>query len=130
MQPRTLQQTAILNVLKSFDRPVSPRELLEAASVESPGLGLATVYRALKKLLDSGEVRKIEVAGLPPHFERTGLGHHHFFVCEECRKIFDLHGCPGGLQKILPKGFRMKSHEVVIHGSCRECSLQQAAHAS
>ncbi len=108
-------------MLDDLGRPVTPKELLETASISSPGLGLATVYRALKRLVDSGEVRKIEAAGLPPHYERERSEHHHFFICEGCRKMFDLDGCCGGLNELLPRGFRMNSHEVIIYGACRDC---------
>ena len=121
MQSKTNQQAAILSVLDDLGRPVTPKELLESAAIKSPGLGLATVYRALKKMVKSGEVRKVEVAGLPPHYERERDEHHHFFVCEDCNKMFDIDGCSGGLNKLLPQGFKMNSHEVIIYGSCRDC---------
>ena len=121
MQLKTQQQSSILRVLAHLGRPVAPQELLEAASAESPGLGLATVYRALKKLVETGEVRKIEVAGMPPHYELECGKHHHFFVCEGCQRMFDLDGCPGGFTKLLPPGFAMNSHEVVIYGTCANC---------
>ena len=121
MPSNTQQRSSILHVLDELGRPVTPQELLEAASAESPGLGLATVYRTLKNLVESGEVRKIEVAGVPPHYEMDSDKHHHFFVCEDCHKLFDLEGCPGGFKKLLPPGFSMKSHEVVIYGECRDC---------
>ncbi len=122
MQLKTQQRASILQVLDDLSRPVTAQELLEAASVQSPGLGLATVYRALKKLVDAGEARKIDVAGVPPHYERESKKHHHFFVCEECLKMFGLVGCPGGFKKLLPPGYSMTSHEVVVYGTCRECS--------
>jgi len=118
---KTTQQTSILRVLDTLDRPVTPQELLVAASVASPGLGLATVYRALKKLVETGKVRKIELAGVPPHYEVESDKHHHFFVCEDCQRIFDTEGCPGGFTKLLPAGFTMTSHEVIIYGACRDC---------
>lgn len=121
MQLKTQQQSSILRVLDDLGRPVTPQELLETASNNSPGLGLATVYRALKRLVETGQVRKIEVAGLPPHYEMESDRHHHFFVCEGCQKIFDLDGCPGGFKKLLPPGFRMNSHEVIIYGECQGC---------
>ncbi|MEO0414025.1 MAG: transcriptional repressor [Verrucomicrobiota bacterium] len=121
MQRKTHQRASILNHIEEFDRPVTPQELLSSAAEESPGLGLATVYRALKQLVDSGEVRKIEVAGVPPHYEIDRGVLHHFFVCETCQKMFDLEGCPGGFQDLLPPGFQMKSHEIVIYGTCSQC---------
>lgn len=122
MLARTHQQAAILQVLQDLERPVTPQELLEIASTKSPGLGLATVYRALKRLVESGEVQRIDVAKLPPHYEPSGKSHHHFFVCEVCEKMFDLLGCTGGFQEMLPPGFRMNSHEVVIYGECGQCA--------
>ncbi len=121
VQLKTQQRSSILKVLDDLGRPTTAQELLEAASRESPGLGLATVYRALKRLVGSGEVRKIDVAGVPPHYELDRDKHHHFFVCEDCHKMFDLEGCPGGFRKLLPPGFSMNSHEVIIYGACSDC---------
>lgn len=121
MQLNTQQRTSILQVLDDLGRPVTAQELLEAASVASPGLGLATVYRTLKGLVEMGEVRKIEVAGVSPHYEMQSDKHHHFFVCEQCSKMFDLYGCPGGFKRIIPPGFTMTSHELIIYGACQKC---------
>lgn len=121
MQLKTQRRSSILQVLDDLGRPVTAQELLEVASTKSPGLGLATVYRALKRLVEVGDVQKIEVAGVAPHYERKRDKHHHFFVCEDCRKMFDLEGCPGGFKKLLPEGFKMHTHEVVIYGACPDC---------
>ena len=124
MQLKTTQQTSIFRVLDTLGRPVTPQELLLAASVESPGLGLATVYRALKKLVETDKVRKIELAGVPPHYEVESGKHHHFFVCEDCQRIFNVDGCPGGFNKLLPEGFSMTSHEVILYGLCKNCRTE------
>lgn len=123
VREKTQQRSSILEALHELGRPVTAQELLETAAANSPGLGLATVYRTLKRLVDVGEVRKIEVAGVPPHYEMEDDQHHHFFVCEDCHKMFDLAGCPGGFKKLLPSGFKMKSHEVVIYGACPDCGV-------
>ncbi|MEM7384613.1 MAG: transcriptional repressor [Verrucomicrobiota bacterium] len=121
MPLETPQRSSILRVMDHLGRPVTPRELLVAASIESPGLGMATVYRTLKRLVGSGEVRKIEVAGVPPHYELERENHHHFFVCQDCERLFDLDSCPGGFDQLLPPGFTMNSHEIIIYGTCRNC---------
>ena len=123
MRLKTQQQSSILRVLDELGRPVTPQEILETASVVSPGLGQATVYRVLKRLVETGGVRKIEVAGVPPHYEMKREKHHHFFVCEDCQRMFHLEGCPGGFKELLPHGFSMNSHEVVIYGLCKECGV-------
>ncbi len=122
MQSKTQQRSSILQTLRDIGRPVTPQELLATAARKSPGLGLATVYRALKRLVENGDARKIDVAGVPPHYEIQTETHHHFFVCETCQKMYDLYGCPGGFSKLLPPGFTMTSHEVVIYGTCRSCA--------
>ena len=119
---KTQQRSSILAALDEIGRPVTPPELLDYSSVKSPGLGLATVYRVLKKLVETGKARKIEISGVPPHYEvLREKHHHHFFVCEECRSMSVLTGCSGGFKKILPAGYKMTSHEVVIYGECQKC---------
>ena len=124
MPHQTQQRSSILEVLDEIDRPVTPSELLDYSSVKSPGLGLATVYRALKQLVETGKVRKIEISGVPPHYEvLCEKHHHHFFVCEECQTMSVLAGCSGGFKKLLPAGSKMTSHEVVIYGECQDCVI-------
>ena len=124
MPHKTQQRSSILEVLDEIGRPVTPSELLDYSSVKSPGLGLATVYRALKQLVETGKVRKIEISGVPPHYEvLCEKHHHHFFVCEECQTMSVLAGCSGGFKKLLPAGSKMTSHEVVIYGECQDCVI-------
>ena len=76
----------------------------------------------LKQLVKTGKSRKIEISGVPPHYEVFHKNdHHHFFVCEECLTMSVLDGCIGNFNKILPAGCRIKSHEVVIYGECKDC---------
>jgi Fur family ferric uptake transcriptional regulator len=35
--------------------------------------------------------------------------------------MFEMDGCPGDLQSLVPRGFVMEDHEVFIYGRCREC---------
>ena len=121
MKTRTSQQNSIYQVLDELGRPAPAKVLWELASNIVPGLGLATVYRALKALSKEGKVRKIEVEGLAPHYEKMRDEHTHYFVCEDCHTMFDLHGCPGGFTKLLPPGFVMTKHEIFIYGACQDC---------
>ena len=122
MKSKTQQRFSILRALNQANRPVTPQELLEVASTNSPGLGLATVYRVLKNLVDTRDARKIAIPGAAPHYEMDSDKHHHFFICKECERLFPLEGCPGGFRKLMPEGFSMDSHEVVLYGACKECN--------
>jgi Fur family ferric uptake transcriptional regulator len=121
----THQRDAIEQALREAPGPLRPQEILDAASGSVPTLGIATVYRQLRRLQDAGEVRAVELDVGDVRYEPTSRGHHHHFLCRECDEAFDIHGCPGGLAKLAPKGFEVEGHEITLYGRCGECSTQK-----
>jgi Fur family transcriptional regulator, ferric uptake regulator len=126
MARNTAQRRAIRQALVDADRPLSPREVLDAAQQEVTGLGIATVYRNLKALVDDGWLAPVELPGEPPRYEVAGKSHHHHFVCRGCDRVYELSGCPGDLASLVPPGFRLDSHEVVLYGRCSTCDAPSA----
>jgi len=126
MQRKTRQRDAILGALRQAGRPLSPQEILNQAKASVPRLGIATVYRAVRDLIDEGEAIGVELPGESLRFELSGNGHHHHFQCRDCGRVFEVLGCPAGLSKLTPKGFRLDAHEVVLYGACSYC-LGEAA---
>ena len=61
----TIQRDAIRKALTNSPRPLNVDEILEAGQVNVPNLGIATVYRNIKKMLAEGEIRAIGGAGIP-----------------------------------------------------------------
>ena len=122
MTYKTRQKGAIWQVIEASPRPLTAHEICKKARKEVKGLGIATVYRALRQLVDEGQTRHIEVPGARPHYESAARHHHHFFLCEDCKKLFDLMGCLRGISNLLPEGYRMKRHEIVIYGECAACA--------
>ena len=120
MERDTAQRRAILRALGESGRPLSAGEILENSKPHAPGIGIATVYRTLREL--RVEVTKVELPGEAPRYETAGKAHHHHFLCERCGKVYELDGCLDGIKSLLPRGFRMKSHEVILHGRCSSCS--------
>lgn len=117
----TRQRQAIRRVLEIADRPLSPQEVLDHAQGVIPGMGLATVYRALKTLVEEGWAVAVDLPGKPPRYELAGKDHHHHFHCRGCGRVFEVSGCPGNITAITPPGFRLEGHEVVLYGVCPEC---------
>ena len=118
----TTQQKLIVSaVIEKSNRPLTPLDICEAAKAEIPSLGIATVYRALKQFVEEGSVRLVEVPGAPPHYEHVSRQHHHFFLCKQCKHLFDLMGCVRGVNAMAPSGFQVDNHEIVLYGSCPEC---------
>ncbi|HPE73219.1 MAG TPA: transcriptional repressor [Candidatus Competibacter sp.] len=122
MSYSTRQREVILNVLRQTDRPLTPQEIRERASRDGPGIGLATVYRALKAFGAKGAIAQVEIPGASPCYELTDRGHHHHFICQHCRQVFDLPGCVDGLEGLAPQDFQVERHEVVLYGLCSSCT--------
>ncbi|MBF6594314.1 MAG: transcriptional repressor [Thermaceae bacterium] len=121
MERSTRQRQAIRDVLSEQNRPLSPQEVLDAAQGKVPGLGIATVYRTLKGLVDEGAAVAVELPGNPPRYEVAGKKHHHHFHCTVCGKVFELEGCPGDFLFMVPEGFQPQGHEIVLYGRCKDC---------
>jgi Fur family ferric uptake transcriptional regulator len=123
MQHRlTKQRLTIEAILKAANHPLLPRELLTEAQQVLPKLGIATVFRHLKKMVQDGDVKVVDLPGDSPRYERSDLGHHHHFKCSDCGVVFEIHGCPGNLEQLLPDGFELTEHEITLFGRCADCS--------
>jgi Fur family ferric uptake transcriptional regulator len=118
----TQQGSAIRHVLKKIGRPLSPREIFDTAQREVSGLGIATVYRNLKALQKEGLVNTVELPGQPPRWELTADRHHHHFLCTSCDKLYEINACPENLQHLLPEGYTLEEHDILLRGLCSECS--------
>lgn len=121
MERDTAQRRAIRRVLHDAGRPLSPREVLDGGRESVSSLGMATVYRTLNALVEEGAVTSVELPGDSPRYELSGKPHHHHFHCRTCDQVFEVAGCPGDLKAVVPKGFRLEAHEVVLYGACVEC---------
>lgn len=100
---------------------MSANELWERMRANQSRIGLATVYRALNRGVDEG---RLVAVGLEPgsvRYEAANLDHHHHFLCSGCGHAYDLKGCVRSLERLLPEGFEMTNHEILLYGTCAEC---------
>ena len=120
-QRQTKQRRVIEDILKQTEHPLLPKELLVDAQKSLPQLGIATVFRHLKKMVDEGQANIVCLPGDSPRYERADLGHHHHFKCSSCERVFEVEGCPGRLEALLPEGFQLTDHEITLFGQCADC---------
>jgi len=118
---KTRQRDTIREIFTSARRPLRPQEVAAAAQRSLPSLGIATVYRAIKLLLDEGWLIPVNIAG-GTRYELAEIGHHHHFHCRDCDKTFNIVGCAGNVQELAPNGFVIASHELTLSGTCRWCA--------
>jgi Fur family ferric uptake transcriptional regulator len=118
----TRQKDAIRKAFSEADRPLSLEEALAAAQKNHPGLGVATVYRNIKALVEDRWLTPVEIPGEPSRYEISGKQHHHHFHCNDCGKLYELEGCEPQIKPRLPRGFRATGHEFFLYGICASCT--------
>lgn len=129
MERNTRQRAAIRAAIQRAARPLLPQEVLQEAQQEVPGLGLATVYRTLKALVEEDALRVVHLPGENARYETGGQRHHHHFQCTHCQRVFDVLACPGDLAQLAPRGFTVDDHELTLYGRCGECNAALRAQA-
>ena len=121
----TRQRDAIRSAIESARRPLSPQEVWEAARRTVQALGMATVYRNLKRLVAEGSARMITLPGESARYEMGVSAHHHHFQCTACRRVYDVPGCPGNLRRMAPRGFSVEHHDLTLYGRCSDCGRRK-----
>ena len=122
-QRNTRQREAILEVILAAEGPLTVAGIRERCRQSVPRLGLATVYRTIGLLRETGSIIEVLLPGEEPHFEPAHRGHHHHFCCRACNRVFELETCPVGIPagSVLPGGFRVEDHHLTLYGLCASC---------
>lgn len=118
----TNQRRAIRDAIANADRPLDIQEILDGAVGQTPGLGVATVYRTIKLLLEEGWITSVSLPGEPPRYELAGKPNHHHFHCRDCGRLFELPVRDELLSGLAPKGFVLDSRDLVLSGHCADCA--------
>ena len=95
-----------------------------------PGLnvGIATVYRSLNLLEESGMVTSISFGAQGKKFELANKPHHDHMICRQCGVIVEFE------DQIIEKrqlaiakehGFKLTGHIMQLYGVCSECNKQK-----
>ncbi len=121
MVRNTRQRGAIRRAFQSAGRPLSPPEAHRIAQHEARGLGIATVYRNIRALVEEGWLAEVGLPGEANRYELAGKEHHHHFRCSKCSRVFDVPcDSPGGSERV-PAGFVVTGHDLLLHGYCADC---------
>ncbi|MEY4531183.1 MAG: hypothetical protein RLZZ156_1904 [Deinococcota bacterium] len=124
----TRQRETILAVLHSAEGPLGIPDIYSRARANLDTLGLATVYRAVKRMCDDQEILEVELPGEEARYEVRRAHHHHHFRCQKCSKVFELDFCPLHLPSgtLLPNGYRVLEHHLTLYGLCQSCDSRAA----
>ena len=121
------KRNAILAALKCTKTHPSADWIYERVKADFPEIGIATVYRNLKLLLEQNMIFKVDVGdGLDHYDAQTQIRHDHTY-CTVCGAIGDIDvGTPTNFNKFESKDFSVESYSTVLFGKCRKCALAEA----
>jgi Fur family ferric uptake transcriptional regulator len=122
MKRDTQQRDAIRRAFADAERPLSVGEILDLARKRVAGLGMATVYRNLRALRDDGWIVPVDLPGQPSRWEMAPESHHHHFLCRTCDRLLEISECPKGLSHLLPEGYTLEDHDILLRGQCDACA--------
>jgi len=122
-QRSTRQRQVIIDVIRDAEGPLAIEDIHERAARTKPGLGIATVYRTVKLLLEHEQIKPVILDDGVSRYEAADLGHHHHFRCLSCDQVYDLDVCPVTFDEgtKLPDGFTVEDHELTLYGTCPKC---------
>lgn len=119
----TKQRAVILETLRSVRSHPTADEIYGLVRKKMPRISLGTVYRNLDLLTASGEIRRLERAGVQKRFDGDLTPHQHV-RCESCGSVGDVFPplpLPDASSIKLP-GFYIKKTEVEFIGLCPNCT--------
>ena len=121
----TQQKMAIVEAFEQHRRPLAVSEVYEIATKACGTLGMATVYRAISRLVHNGWLTEVRLPNRPTRYERKSLEHHHHFHCEKCEIVYDVQAPCQALNTDIPTGFHVQRHELTFYGVCENCCIEE-----
>lgn len=115
----------MLDALRASSEPLSAQDLHAELGRT---VGLATVYRTLQGLVDSGKVDVFRRDTGEALFRLCNPVHHHHLVCERCDRVEEIDACeiePWATQVARRRGFAIRGHQADIFGLCVECQAAE-----
>lgn len=112
----TKQRNAIKSAIEKAGRPLGPKEILVLAGSEVPNLGIATVYRNIKTMVEKGELEPVELPGQAPRYQPPTDQKQHLFICEKTDSVFTINPAPEDFRPQLPEDFVLKRYQIICYG--------------
>lgn len=85
----TRQRALIARILRTVGCHLTAEEIYHLARQSMPSIAVGTIYRNLRLMAECGELRRIETAGGPVHYDANCSPHGHL-VCRICGRLEDV----------------------------------------
>ncbi len=123
----TRQRNSIKRAYETAGRPLGPKEVLDIAAAEVPNLGIATVYRNIKSMVEKGELEVVELPGQAPRYQLPSTGEKHLFIDEKTNSVFTIQPDLTNFTPVLPEDFKLKRFQLICYGEVSNKKLPKKA---
>ena len=113
-----------LAALAASGADFTAQDLWRDLQTSDPGLGRATVYRAVDLLLSKGMLDRVPFADGTHRYRLCGGAHHHHLTCTQCQRVVEISAClPPDLLATISTNtdFAIDGHSVELFGRCPAC---------
>ncbi|MEA5135649.1 MAG: transcriptional repressor [Candidatus Fimivivens sp.] len=116
------QRELIIDVLRHTDEHPTAETVYRTLKGQYPRLSLATVYRNLNQLCETGVIRKLHVADSPDRFDGNVEPHYHL-CCKSCKKVIDITVPKSAWRSLIPgeEKHSIEGCDVIFYGTCNLC---------
>ncbi len=125
----TRQFNAIIEELEKSPDFRSAQDIHATMRAGGNTVGLATVYRALQSLVDSGQADVLKTDSGESAYRSCSQTHHHHLVCRWCGRAVEIQGpaVERWADAMADKhGYTEVSHTLELFGTCADCARQRA----
>lgn len=118
------RQDVLLTFLRT-EKHLTADELFRLVKKRNSSIGVATVYRALKLICESGLGRELRPEGESVLYEHNYKhDHHDHLVCTQCGRLIEV--VDPEIEKLQVKlarreEFTLEGHKMLLYGICRDC---------
>lgn len=119
----THQRQVILEELRAVTSHPTADDLFSKVRQRLPKISLATVYRNLELLAESGVIQKLETGGRQKRFDGNAMRHDHI-RCLGCGRVADVPGeALDTPDEAFPEvaGFKVLGYRLEFEGLCPDC---------
>jgi len=119
----TVQKLAIVDALKQKKDHPCAALIHERVRKTIPGISLATVYRNLETMAESGYL--VRILGTRECRYDFDTSPHHHLLCLQCRELVDIPPGNSRLRPVHPEhlnGCRITSVQLMFFGYCSACN--------
>jgi Fur family ferric uptake transcriptional regulator len=119
----TKQRKAVAEVLATISKFSSAQEVHSILISRGEKVGLATVYRTLQALAETGTIDVLRNDG-EALYRACSNDHHHHLVCTGCNKTTEIAAPEVEIwtEKIArEQGYLISGHTIEVFGLCKNC---------